>query len=169
VSGSPITVAGIELPSDSPAFLTAVGLHVAVGIVCVGTGLAAMLSQKRAGLHPMLGSIYYWCLSMVFASATALSVVRWAENYHLFTIGVLSFAAASLGRAARRRRWHRWARFHIVGMGLSYVLLLTAFYVDNGRNLPLWNHLPPIAYWVLPAAIGTPLIARALLRNRLAR
>src|SRR5713226_5732494 len=38
----------------------------------------------------------------------------------------------------------RWARFHIVGMGLSYVLLLTAFYVDNGKNLPLWNRLPPI-------------------------
>jgi hypothetical protein len=39
---------------------------------------------------------------------------------------------------------------HVNAMGLSYVLLLTAFYVDNGKNLPLWRRLPPIAYWVIP-------------------
>lgn len=52
---------------------------------------------------------------------------------------------------------------------MSYVLLLTAFYVDNGKNLPLWRDLPPIAYWLIPAAIGIPLIAHALLRHPLAR
>jgi hypothetical protein len=48
-------------------------------------------------------------------------------------------------------------------MGTSYILLLTAFYVDNGRNLPLWRNLPPIAYWVLPAVVGILIIVRALL------
>jgi hypothetical protein len=42
-------------------------------------------------------------------------------------------------------------------------LLLIAFYVDNGKSLPLWKELPPAAYWLLPAAIGIPLIVRALL------
>ena len=32
-------------------------------------------------------------------------------------------------------------KLHITGMGTSYVLLLTAFYVDNGKNLPLWRDL----------------------------
>lgn len=54
-------------------------------------------------------------------------------------------------------------------MGTSYVLLLTAFYVDNGKNLPLWRDLPQIAFWLIPAAIGVPLILRALWRHRLAR
>jgi hypothetical protein len=54
-------------------------------------------------------------------------------------------------------------------MGLSYILLLTAFYVDNGKNLPLWNKLPQIAFWVLPAAAGIPFIVRALLRHPLVR
>jgi hypothetical protein len=54
-------------------------------------------------------------------------------------------------------------------MGMSYVLLLTAFYVDNGKNLPLWRQLHPIALWLIPAAVGIPLIARALLRHPLAR
>lgn len=54
-------------------------------------------------------------------------------------------------------------------MGLSYILLLTAFYVDNGKSLPLWKYLPTIAYWLLPSAIGLPLIVTALLRHPLVR
>jgi len=54
-------------------------------------------------------------------------------------------------------------------MGLSYILLLTAFYVDNGHSLPIWKDLPNIAYWVTPAAIGIPLVILALLRHPLAQ
>ncbi len=54
-------------------------------------------------------------------------------------------------------------------MGASYILLLTAFYVDNGKNLPLWNQLPQIAFWVLPSAIGAPIIAYVLWRHPLIR
>jgi hypothetical protein len=49
-------------------------------------------------------------------------------------------------------------------MGLSYIAMLTAFYVDNGPHLPLWDRLPTIAFWMLPSAIGAPLIARAVPR-----
>jgi hypothetical protein len=162
-------VAGIEIPSTSQIFLTIVGLHVLAGVACVVAGAVAMLSPKRPGRHPTFGTIYYGCLAAVFVSATALAAMRWDEDYHLFILGVLAFAAASLGRAARRRRWHAWVRLHITGMGLSYVLLLTAFYVDNGKSLPLWKELPPISYWLLPGAVGLPLIAHAVLRHPLAR
>lgn len=162
-------VLGIPIPSTSPVFLGVVAVHVLFGLVCVVAGAIAMLSPKRRGRHPMFGTIYYWGLVVVFVTASGLSVVRWAENDHLFILGVLAFIAASLGRAARRRRWLGWVPLHIVGMGLSYILLLTAFYVDNGKNLPLWKELPPLAYWLLPAAIGLPLIIRALLRHPLAR
>jgi len=160
-------IAGIVIPSDSPLFLTVVGLHVLVALVCIVTGVIAMLSNKRPGRHPTFGTIYYWCLSVVFASATVLSAIRWAEDYHLFILGVLSFVASSLGRTALRRRWRNWVRLHIAGMGTSYVFLLIAFYVDNGKNLPLWKDLPPITYWLLPATLGVPLIIRALLRHPL--
>lgn len=162
-------VLGIPIPSTSPSFLTIVGLHVAVGMVCVVAGAVAMLSPKRSGRHPTSGTIYYWSLVAVFVSATALSVMRWAENYHLFILGVLAFSSAFLGRSARRRRWAGWLRVHIIGMGLSYILLLTAFYVDNGKSLPLWKELPTIAYWLLPAAVGLPLIIRALFRHPIVR
>jgi hypothetical protein len=162
-------VAGIEIPSTDPAFLTVVGIHILLGLACVVTGAIAMLSQKRPGRHPQYGTIYFWCLTGLFLTATGLAVVRWAEDYHLFILGALSFAAACLGRQARRQRWRNWVRLHITGMGLSYVLMLIAFYVDNGKQLPLWKELPPIAYWLLPATVGIPLIVRALLWHPLAR
>jgi hypothetical protein len=95
--------------------------------------------------------------------------VRSAEDYHLFILGPLSFAAAHLGRRARRQQWYNWVRLGITCMGASYILLLTAFYVDNGKSLPLWRELPPIAFWLIPATVGVPLIVRALLWHPLAR
>ena len=162
-------LAGIEIPSTNPVFLTVVGIHILLGLVCTVTGAIAMLSRKRAGRHPRSGTIYFWCLAGVFLTMAGLAAVRWADDYHLFFLGALSFAAAYLGRRARRHRWRYWVRLHITGMGASYVLLLIAFYVDNGKSLPLWKELPPVSYWLLPAAIGVPLICRALLWHPLAR
>jgi len=98
-----IVVAGIPVPLSSPVFLSIVAIHVATGLVCVVAGVAAMLSAKRAGRHPFAGSVYYWSLLVVFLSMTALSVIRWPRDNHLLVLGVLSFGAAVVGRAARRR------------------------------------------------------------------
>lgn len=54
-------------------------------------------------------------------------------------------------------------------MGASYIAMLTAFYVDNGPHLPLWDRLPTLAFWLLPSAIGIPITARALRRARRTR
>jgi hypothetical protein len=162
------SLAGIEIPSTNPVFLAVVGIHILLGLACVITGAIAMLSQKRAGRHPRYGTVYFRCLAGVFVTASGLAAVRWAEDYHLFALGVLSFAAACLGRQARRERWRSWVRLHIAGMGASYLLLLIAFYVDNGKSLPLWRELPPVTYWLLPAVIGLPLIVHALVRHPLA-
>jgi hypothetical protein len=169
MSDAATNIAGIEIPSADPAFLAVVGIHILLGLACTVTGAVAMLSEKHAGRHPRYGRIYYWCLAGVFLTASGLAAMRWAEDYHLFILGAASFAAAYLGRRARRERWRHWVKLHITAMGASYVLLLTAFYVDNGKSLPLWRELPPIAYWLLPAAVGLPLIIRALIRHPLVR
>ena len=162
-------IAGIEIPSTNLAFLVVVGIHILLGLTCVVTGAIAMLSEKRTGRHPTSGTIYFWCLAGVFLTMAALAVVRWAHDYHLFILGASSFAAAYFAREARRHRWRHWVRLHITGMGASYVLLLIAFYVDNGKSLPLWKELSPVTYWLLPAVIGAPLILRALLWHPLVR
>jgi hypothetical protein len=164
-----IVVLGIPIPSSSPVFLAIVGIHVVAGLICVIAGAVAMLSSKRVGRHPSAGSVYYWSLVVVFASMTLLAILRWPHDIHLFVLGALSLAGAFTGRAARRGLWAGWARIHMTGMGLSYILLLTAFYVDNGPNLPVWRHLPVLAYWLAPSLVGLPILLWALLRHPLVR
>ena len=98
---------------------------------------------------------------------SVLSAMQWTEDAHLFFLGVSSFTAATFGRLARRVRWTGWLEHHMVGMGSSYILLLTAFYVDNGPHLPFWRHLPSLVYWVAPSIVGLPILIRALLRHPL--
>jgi hypothetical protein len=170
MTGDSTVILGIEIPSTGPVFIAViVGVHIPLGLACVVAGAVAMLSEKRRGRHSTAGKFYYWCLLALFASMTFLSVMRWAENYHLFILGTLSFASAWFGRRALRQRWPRWPRLHITGMGLSYLLMLIAFYVDNGKQLPLWKDMPHFTYWLLPLVVGVPLIVRALLWHPLAR
>jgi hypothetical protein len=153
-----VVVLGIPVPSSSPVFLSIIALHVAAGLVCVVAGVVAMLAPKRAGRHPSAGSVYYWSLLVVFLSMTALSLIRWPEDIHLLLLGILSFVAALFGRTAERRRKPGWLPLHISGMSVSYIVLLTAFYVDNGPHLPFWRSLPKIAYWTVPSLVGVPIL-----------
>jgi uncharacterized membrane protein len=160
-------VLGIPIPSTDPIFLAIIGVHVLFGLAAVTTGAVAMLSKKGRGRHSNFGTVYFWCLFGVFITMSALSFMRWAENYHLFLLGALSFASVLFGRTAARRHWNQWPRLHLTGMGASYILMLTAFYVDNGKNLPLWKELPEMAFWVLPSAAGVPILVYALFRHPL--
>jgi hypothetical protein len=145
-------------------FVVLLLIHVPVGLMCVVAGAVAMLSTKRSGRHPRFGEIYFWGLVVVCASVAGMAALRWHEDAYLFYLGALALLAGSIGFAARRLRWPGWMTFHIVGLSVSYIVMLTAFYVDNGPRLPLWNRLPPIAFWVLPSIIGLPLLAWSVLR-----
>ena len=141
-------------------------VHIAAGLIAVITGAIALLSPKQRGRHPRMGEIYYWALTVVFVTSTAMAAMRWAQSGYLFCLGSAAFAAGSTGYHARKRRWRGWLSVHILGMSLSYIVLLTAFYVDNGPKLPLWDRLPTIAFWIGPSVIGVPLILRTLWRRR---
>jgi hypothetical protein len=160
-------VFGIPIPSKDPLFLGIVALHVLAGVVAVVAGLVAMRLRKGRGRHSRAGTIYFWSLAAVFVSMAALSALRWAEDYQLFVLGALAFALGVVARMAARRHWD--LRLHAGGMGLSYIVMLTAFYVDNGKSLPVWRELPPIAYWTVPALIGLPIILWAFARHPLLR
>jgi SAM-dependent methyltransferase len=104
-------------------------------------------------------------LVVVFVTASATAFLRWSEDASLFVLGAISFASGTTGYLARRVRWRGWLSHHILGMSLSYIVLLTAFSVDNGPRLPLWDRLPPVAFWGGPSLIGLPLLVRALRRR----
>ncbi len=143
--------------------------HVFAGMTCVATGPIAALSPKRRGRHPAFGSVYFWALAVVFVTSSGMSILRWSEDAYLFVLGTLAFGCVLFGLTARRQRRPGWNTAHITGMSASYVVLLTAFYVDNGPRLPVWKELPPIAFWIGPSLIGVPIIARALARHTCVR
>lgn len=159
------------IAGTGPVFLTFLALHIPAGLTAVITGPLASTAPKRHGRHTQAGTVYYWAIAVVFATATAMAAIRPADWY-LALLGALTFALAAAGRDYRRhpgrRPWRRWPGHtpHILAMGGSYVVLLTAFYVDNGKKIPLLDQLPTAAYWVLPALIATPLIAMSAVRHR---
>jgi len=158
-------VLGTEIGSTAPVFLAFLAIHVAAGLTAVITGAAAALTRKGSPRHIRAGRFFYWAITVVFATATTLAAMRWRQDYYLFLIGAMAFTAATIGYQHRRR--HRPGDTgHIIGMGAAYVAMLTAFYVDNGPHLPLWDHLPALAFWLLPPAVGAPIIARAVMHAR---
>jgi uncharacterized membrane protein len=162
---APITIAGIPIPSASPIFLVVVAIHIVAGLTAVITGIVAMLSDKGPGRHPSFGLWYYRSVVLTSITMAVLSAMRWAHDYHLFILGAFALTAVVVGRQMAPSRSGGRIRLHVTAMGLSYVLLLTAFYVDNGPNLPLWRRLPHLTYWVLPILVGAPLIVRVLLTH----
>jgi hypothetical protein len=158
-------ILGDEVGSTAPVFLAFLAVHVIAGLTAVATGAAAALTRKGSSRHVRAGRWFYRAISVVFATAAILAAMRWRQDYYLFIIGAAAFAAATIGYQHRRRR-RPGDTGHIAGMGTGYVAMLTAFYVDNGPHLPLWDHLPALAFWLLPSVIGAPVIARAVLRGR---
>jgi hypothetical protein len=156
---------GDQVGSTAPMFLAFLAVHVLAGLTAVVTGAAAALVRKGSPRHIRAGRWYYRAITVVFATATVLAALRWRQDHYLFLIGAVAFAAATIGYQHRRR--HRPGDTgHIAGMGIAYVAMLTAFYVDNGPRLPLWDRLPVLVFWLLPSAIGAPIIIRAVIRAR---
>jgi uncharacterized membrane protein len=153
---------GLPIPDAGPIFAAALVLHVLSGLTAVIAGALAATARKQRGRHPRAGRVYLWALGGIFATATMMAAIRWHEDAHLFAIAVIAFSLGLYGYRARRRHRPGWPPHHAIGMGGSYIALLTGFYVDNRPFLPLWNRLPHLTYWLLPSLIGIPLIWRAL-------
>jgi len=157
-------ILGLPIPDAGPVFAAALAVHVLSGLVAVVAGALAATAKKRPGRHPRAGRVYLWAIGAIFVTATVMAAIRWREDAHLFGIAVVAFGLGLYGYRARRRRRPGWVTRHAVGVGGSYVALLTGFYVDNGPFLPLWDRLPHLTYWILPSLVGIPLIWLALRR-----
>ena len=158
-------ILGDQVGSTAPAFLAILAIHVIAGLTAVITGAAAALARKGSRRHIRAGRWYYRAITTVFATATALAAMRWAQDYYLSILGAVAFTAATIGYLHRRRR-RPGDTGHIAGMGIAYTAMLTAFYVDNGPHLPLWDRLPTLAFWLLPSVIAALIISRAVIRAR---
>jgi hypothetical protein len=155
---------GLPIPDSGPVFTAALAGHLTAGLTAVIAGALAAGARKRPGRHPRAGRVYLWALGGVVATAAAMAVIRWPHDAHLLAIAVTAALLGGYGYLARRRARRGWAARHAIGLGGSYIALLTGFYVDNGPRLPIWNRLPDLAFWFLPTMLGAPLIRLAVHR-----
>jgi hypothetical protein len=161
-----INVVGLEVPDAGWLFLASLTVHILAALTTLVAGVLAATARKRPGRHPTAGRLYLVGLVFVSATATVMASIRWRQDARLFAIAIVALGLGLFGWRARRVQWQGWVYGHALGMGGSFVALFTGFYVDNGPQLPVWRLLPHWLYWVLPAAIGAPLIWLALRRYR---
>ncbi len=130
----------------------------------VASGYRAIYQKnlRRDGAQPL-----DWALC-AFGGASAVLLLFWGVREfawmgHSFGVVSLVFGillSASVFREVRKlvhppQDPRHWILAHIFGMGGGYIATATAFLVVNNHTLP------PIAAWLLPTAIGIPLINRA--------
>ena len=158
---------GIPIPSTDKVFVGFVIVHIIISLVAVATGVFAMLAHKTSVRHKKNGKIYFWSISFSFVTVLILSFMRWPHNIHLLIIGTLTFCLTFMGRRLATSQTKGWARSHTICMGLSYILLLTGFYVDNGKNLPFWSMFPEWFFYSFPSVLGIPIIIKVLMTHPL--
>jgi hypothetical protein len=159
-------ILGLDIPNEGPLFAAVLLLHILAGLTCVVSGTLAATARKRPGRHPRAGRVYLVGIGVIVVTATTMAIVRWEHSAYLLALAIVLAALGSLGWRFRPSGGRPRVAWHAVGMGGSFIVLLTGFYVDNGAQLPLWDQLHPLAYWVIPAAVGIPLIVIALRRYR---
>ena len=155
------------------SFFLPLVVHAVAGFLTGVTGLVAFRVPKRPGRHDWWGTRYLWAYTVVFLTATILSGEHWEADAYLFFLALIGYGFALLGYGARHFRQEprvqrivgkQWVVAHIVGMIGSYIVLWTAFYVDNAHLIPGLKELPTLAFWVLPSLIGLPFMVLSISR-----
>src|SRR5215472_6325309 len=155
------------------AFFLPLVVHALAGLTTGVTGVLAFRAPKRRGRHHQWGKTYLWAYTVVFLTAIILSVQRLPADTYLLVLATLGYGLALSGYAARRfwqepivRRMlgKQWVVVHIIGVIGSYVVLWTAFYVDNAHLIPGLKELPTLTFWVLPTLIAIPFLVVSLSR-----
>jgi hypothetical protein len=155
------------------SFFLPLVVHALAALTTGVTGVITFSRHKRRGRHPKWGVRYLWAYTVVFLTAIILSVQNFPTDAYLVILATIGYGFATSGYGARRFRQKpmvrrllgkQWIVAHIVGMIGSYVVLWTAFYVDNAHLIPGLKQLPTLTFWVLPTVIALPFLLVSLSR-----
>jgi hypothetical protein len=155
------------------SFFLPLVVHALAALTTGVTGGITFSRPKRSARHPKWGVRYLWAYTVVFLTALLLSVQHFPTDAYLVVLATLGYGAALGGYGARRFRQqpmmrrvlgNQWIVAHIVGMIGSYVVLWTAFSVDNAHLIPGLKQFPTLMFWVLSTVIALPFLVVSLSR-----
>lgn len=131
-------------------------LHIVGGTTALVLGpLAVLAAARRHGSRGRVLTAYLWAVFATCLTAAVVSLLDWSRLWWLIPIAVLSYLLALVGYMAVRRGWPKWVGAH--GLGGSYIALWTALLVVTAGDI---STTAEIVAWILPAAVGVPLIVR---------
>ena len=120
-------------------------IHGSIGVVCMVSGLLALLAKKRAGRHPKSGRVFSVSLALLFVAILPNLIVK--QNAFLFGIGWLAVYAAIVGWRALLRFQKRiepgpsTVDYTVSGLSVLSSAGLTAYgvwaFLETGNTLAL--------------------------------
>jgi hypothetical protein len=139
-------------------------LHIVSGATALALGAVALLASARryATREPLLIA-YLWAVFATCLTATVLALLDWSRLWWIVLLALLSSILVVAGYVAVRRGGPQWAAAH--GLGGSYIALVTALLVVSAGDISITAE---IVAWIVPAAVGVPLIFRAHTGDRAA-
>jgi hypothetical protein len=137
-------------------------LHIVSGAAALALGpLALLVAARRQGSRERVLTAYLWAVFATCLTAAVVSILAWSRLGWFVPVAVLSYLLALVGYLAVRRGWPKWMGAH--GLGGSYIALWTALLVVTAGDI---STTAEIIAWILPAAVGVPLIVRTHTRAR---
>ena len=139
-------------------------LHIVSGAAALALGAGTLLASARgyATREPLLIA-YLWAVFATCVTATVLALLEWSRLWWIVLLALLSSILAVAGYVAVRRGGPKWVVAH--GLGGSYIALVTALLVVSAGDI---STTAEIFAWILPTAVGVPLILRAHTGDRAA-
>jgi len=136
-----------------PLFLT---VHILCGTAALVLGpLAFFAASRRRDNRERLLTAYAWAVFATCLTAAIVCLLDWSRLWWLIPVAVVSYLLALVGYVAVHRGWPKWVGAH--GLGGSYIALWTALLVVSLGDI---STTAEIIAWIVPAAIGVPLIVR---------
>jgi hypothetical protein len=139
-------------------------LHIVSGAAALALGAVWLLASARrhAAREPILIA-YLWAVFATCLTATVLALLDWSRLWWIVPLSLLSYILGLAGYVAVRRGWPKWVAAH--GLGGSYIALVTGLLVVSAGDI---STTAEIFAWILPTAVGVPLIVRAHTGDRAA-
>ncbi|MES2516349.1 MAG: hypothetical protein V4580_19500 [Bacteroidota bacterium] len=99
-------------------------IHVVAATGALISGALAIILKRNTPKHKPVGKFYFWCMTLVFLTATFISIVK--QLQFLFLIGIFTYYSTVIAyRALKLKNLHQGQKPHFVDWLIEVVAGIT--------------------------------------------